>query len=122
MNPQDLLSRLKAEGTSASLKLRLDGTPPSPETLELVRQHRADLLGVLADSQSIPRLPWQLERLLSAAASDVLPKGMQHVQGLGLVIDLGTYTLACAAAYLTGDRDEALRRLWYVHRAWQGTN
>jgi hypothetical protein len=36
--------------------------------------------------------------------------------------DLGRYTLAWAAAYLTGDRDEALARLWAVHRAWQGVN
>jgi predicted metallopeptidase len=38
------------------------------------------------------------------------------------VHDLNRYTMAWAAAYLTGDRDEALARLWAVHRAWQGLN
>lgn len=48
MTPKDLLGRLEAEGTSASLKLRLDGTPPSPETLELLRAHRDDLILFMA--------------------------------------------------------------------------
>ena len=68
---------------------------------------------------TLPRLPWQLERLLAAAASDVLPQGMTYLES-GLVFDLQKYVLAGAGAYLIGDRDEALKRLWQAHRAWQG--
>ena len=84
----------------------------------------ASIQGVAIPSgpDTIPRLPWQLERLLSAANSGQLPQGKQYVQGLGLVFDLGTFTLACAASYLVGDRDAALERLWQVHRSWQGVN
>ncbi len=64
----------------------------------------------------MPRLPWQLERLVRAASSDLLEAEVRGVP------DVGRYTLAWAASYLTGDRDEALARLWAVHRAWQGVN
>ncbi|MDQ3398470.1 MAG: hypothetical protein M3511_12025 [Deinococcota bacterium] len=61
---------------------------------------------------SVPRLPWQLERLISAASSGCLEATVPGVP------DVGRYTLAWAASYLTSDRDEALRRLWEVHKAW----
>lgn len=64
-------------------------------------------------------LPWQLERLVSAASSDQLPKGTVTLSA-GLVPDLNRYTLGWAASYLVGDRDEALSRLWQVRRVWQG--
>lgn len=48
MTPRDLLARLAAEGTTVQLKLRLEGAPPSPETFELVKQHRGSLLVHLA--------------------------------------------------------------------------
>lgn len=68
---------------------------------------------------TLPRLPWQLERLVSAASSDALPKGTVSLSA-GLVPDLSSYVLAWAAAYLTGDTTEPLRRLWEAHRAWNG--
>jgi hypothetical protein len=70
---------------------------------------------------SLPCLPWQLEALLRAAASDALPKATVTLPA-GLVPDLSRYTLAWAASYLTGDRDEALVRLWEAQRAWKGVN
>lgn len=120
MSPQELLKRLQAEGTSPSLKLRLDGAPPSPETLELVKAHKSDLLRALAEPQGVPRLPWQLERLVSAACSDALPKGMTALVS-GNVPDLAAYVLACASSYLVGtsDRNTALTKLWAAHQAWQ---
>lgn len=70
-------------------------------------------------ADALPRLPWQLECLVRAASSDLLPEGSAMLK-LGLVTDPNRYTLAWAAAYLTGDRDEALSRLWQVRRVWQG--
>lgn len=67
----------------------------------------------------LPRLPWQLERLVSAASSDLLPKEPVMLPS-GLVPDLNRYALAWAVTYLVGDRQEALSRLWQVRRAWQG--
>ncbi len=65
---------------------------------------------------TLPQLPWQLERLLSAASSNVLTVDLPGVP------DAGRYTLAWGCSYLTGDRDESLSRLWAVYRAWQGVN
>lgn len=118
MNVQDLLTRLKAEGLSPSLKLRLEGdAEPSAETLELVRHHKADLLSALIGVQGIPRLPWQLERLICAAGSNQLPKDPVMLTA-GLITDMNRYTLACASAYLMGDRGVALQRLWELRRVW----
>lgn len=68
---------------------------------------------------TLPRLPWQLEALLRAASSDLLPKETVTLPA-GLVPDLNRYTLAWGCSYLTGDRNEALRRLWQAHGVWQG--
>lgn len=67
------------------------------------------------ETDTLPRLPWQLERLLSAAASNVLTVELPGVP------DVPRYALAWGCAYLTGDRSEALSRLWQVYRAWQST-
>lgn len=72
-------------------------------------------------SDTLPRLPWQLERLISAACADVLPQGTVTL-GSGLVPDLGRYVLGLGCTYLTGDGTEAERRIWEVYRAWQGVN
>lgn len=117
MSPVDLLTRLEAEGVRPALKLKLEGSAqPSSETLALIRSHRDVLVHHLSAPDTLPRLPWQLERLLSAAGSDTLTVSLPGVP------DAPRYTLAWGAAYLTGDRDEALRRLWGVYRAWQGVN
>lgn len=68
---------------------------------------------------TVPRLPWQLERLVSAAACNQLPKDPVMLVS-GLVPNLNRYTLGWAAAYLVSDRQEALSRLWQVRRVWQG--
>jgi hypothetical protein len=67
-------------------------------------------------SGTLPCLPWQLERLLSAASSNVLTADLPGVP------DPSAYTLAWGCAYLTGDRSEAEHRLWQVYRAWKGSN
>lgn len=82
----------------------------------VMKEHKADIIAAL----SIPRLPWQLERLVSAATNDQLPKGMVKLEA-GLVSDLNTYVLAWSASYLLGGSDEALTRLWQARKAWQGT-
>jgi hypothetical protein len=61
----------------------------------------------------IPSLPWQLAGLLRAAGSKQLTISLKGVP------DVCLYTLAWGVAYLVGDRDEALARLWQVYMAWQ---
>ena len=76
---------------------------------------------VAPTAETAPRLPWQLERLISAACADVLPQNTVTLPS-GLVPDLGRYVLGWGCSYLTGDRVEAERRLWEVYRIWQGVN
>ena len=48
MTPRQLLARLKAEGATATLKLRVEGTPPSTDTLAALRANREALVDYLA--------------------------------------------------------------------------
>lgn len=109
-----LLSTLEAQGFNLSVEQgRLKIAPASkltPELREALQTNRDDVIACL----TVPRLPWQLERLVNAAASDSL-KGVT----LPGIHDEVRYTLAWTTSYLVGDRDEALRRLWQVYRAWQ---
>lgn len=66
---------------------------------------------------AVPGLPWQLERLIRAASLDDPLR--VDVRG---VLDPNRYVMAWGCAYLTGDRDEAVRRLWLAYRAWQVAN
>ena len=111
---------LELRGVILTPKLTYRSAAPlDAETLDLLRAHKADLLKDLIAPDTLPRLPWQLERLVSAASSDLLPKEPVMLPS-GLVPDLNRYALAWAASYLIGDRQEALSRLWQVRRAWQG--
>lgn len=92
--------------------------PLDAETLELLRTHKAELLRDLTAADTVPRLPWQLEALLRAASSDLLPKDPLMLPS-GLVPNMNRHTLARAASYLVSDRQQALSRLWQVRRAWQ---
>ena len=122
MNAPDLLQRLRQRGVKLELKLRVTAdAEPKPDTLELIKENRVDLIKALSGADmpkeggAIPRLPWQLERLIAAAS-----EGALHNVELQGVPDVNLYTKGWALAYLTSDRDEALRRLWEVYRAWQG--
>lgn len=66
-------------------------------------------------------LPWQLERLISAACADALSQGTVKLTS-GIVPDLKLYVLGWGCSYFISDRTEAERRLWEAHRAWQSTN
>lgn len=93
-------------------KVRVKGVSKLPAPLiEKIKERRDDVLAVL----TLPRLPWQLERLLTAASSHALSFTMPGIP------DANRYTAAWACAYLAGDRDEALKRLWQVYEAWQGS-
>lgn len=110
---------LELRGVILTPKLTFKSTAPlDAETLELLRTHKAELLRDLTAADTVPRLPWQLDRLISAASSDLLPKDPLMLPS-GLITDPNRYTLALAASYLTGDRQAALSRLWQVRRAWQ---
>jgi hypothetical protein len=117
-----LLRELEERGVTLEPKLTFrSDVPLDPETLSTLKARKAELLRDLAAPDSVPRLPWQLERLLAAASGGGLPAGTVTLEA-GLVTDLNSYTLAWGAAYLVGDQAEALRRLWQAHRAWQGVN
>ena len=70
-------------------------------------------------ARAVPRLSWELERLISAASNGSLPTGMQRLEN-GIVADFERYVLSWAAAYLTGATNDATTRLWEAWRTWQG--
>lgn len=72
-----------------------------------------------APLDTIPRLPWQLERLVNAASSGLLPDGAVQLPE-SLTSDLNSYVLTWSATYLTtSDREHCLSRLWAAYRAWR---
>jgi TubC N-terminal docking domain len=89
---------------------------PDLELLSLVIQHKSEIVKLLERDTMLPRLPWQLERLVEAACSGAL---VVNVHG---VPDTARYVMAWAATYMvSSQRDEPLRRLWEVYQAWQTT-
>jgi hypothetical protein len=117
MTAAQLLAELRARGielepADGGLRVRA-AAPPEPELREAIRRHKAELLALLAPRRdTIPRLPWQLERLLRAASSNVLEVSIKGVP------DPARYVMAWGCAYLTGECDESVQRLWQVYRAW----
>jgi hypothetical protein len=80
-------------------------------------QNGQNLPGELSPG-SLERLPWQLENLIRAASSDALPTSAKLETGI--VPDLNRYVMAGACGVLTGNREEALSRLWAVWQVWRG--
>jgi TubC N-terminal docking domain len=109
-----ILLDLHSKGIEVSLrgdKLRLEPKDAlTPDVLATVKEHKASLMAHL----SVPRLPWQLERLVTAPASGVLNVYLAGVP------DPSRYVTAWALTYFTSNqRDEALKRLWEVYNLWQ---
>lgn len=98
-------------------KVRVKGVSKLPPPLvEKIKERRDDILALLTSSlpsNTLEPLPWQLQRLLNAASSGVLNVS------IGGVGDSTRYAMAWGCAYLVGDKDEALKRLWEVYRVWQ---
>ena len=99
-----------------------------PELLEAVRTHKPRFLQILGKPETpsteltarvLPRLPWELERLVSAAGNATLPDGSIYTPK-GIITNLNLYVLAWAAAYLTGATEDARTHLWEAWYAWQG--
>ncbi len=92
--------------------------PDDGQLFELFESKVGDILSEKT-AETLPRLPWQLERLISAACTDdVLPETV--MLSSGLVTDLGRYVRAWGCTYLVSDRQEAARRLWEVYGLWKG--
>lgn len=92
-----------------SVRIRGVSRLPSP-LLEQLKERRDDVLAVL----TVPRLPWQLERLVTAATSGALTLTVAGIP------DTARYTSAWAATYLvSSQQDEALKRLWEIYKLWQ---
>ena len=112
-----LIAELTKHGVSVSIsgdKLKLSGTQAPPAgLLELFHKHKDALRAHLKDEGKVPRLPWQLERLIRATCQGEVKVNVPGVH------DINRYTLAWVAEYLCGDRSEALNRLWEVHNVWQ---
>ena len=108
-----VLAELNKYGVSVSVngdKLKLHSTQaPPPALLELLKNNKDAVLTYLSGTKTIPRLPWQLERLIASASQNSL--AVKH-QG---VLNPNAYTLNWAAAYLYSDRSEALQRLWEIY-------
>lgn len=110
---QNLITEVQKHGATIFAdagKVRIKGASKLPTLLvDKIKERRDDVLAVL----TVPRLPWQLERLVSASSSNALTFTISGIP------DANRYTAAWACAYLTGDKEEALRRLWEVYEAWQ---
>lgn len=116
-----LREKLEQKGVTLTPKLTYQSAAPlDAETLTLLKTYKDDLLRDLTAPDALPRLPRQLERLVSAACADVLPETV--MLSSGFVNDLNRYVLGWGCSYLIGDRTEAERRLWEAHRVWQGVN
>lgn len=109
---------------AAGLELWLEGErlryrspqQPDPELLNLVIQHKPEIVKVLESKTMLPRLPWQLERLVNAASNHLLTFTLSGIP------DVNRYVQAWACSYLaSSQRDEALKRLWEVYALWQQT-
>ena len=110
MNPSELLTLCQKQGIKLELKdsqLVARGKLNS-DLKEMLKANRDPLRFHLLSQQTIPRLPWQLERLVMAASHNLLTFSIKGV------INQNHYVMAWACAYLAGDRQEALKRLWAV--------
>lgn len=113
MSPDRLVASLASKGVELEPKLRYRAPGPlSEDALESLHVNKQDLLRHMILRESIPRLPWQLEGLLRAASDNQLRIQIQGVP------DPGRYVVAWGCAYLLGDREQALERLWRVYREW----
>jgi hypothetical protein len=118
MNAREVIKFVEAAG----MELYLDGerlryrspSQPDLQILNLIVENKQDIIKALESKTMVPRLPWQLERLIEAAINNTL-----HIQVRG-VPDPSRYVQAWACSYLvSSQRDEALRRLWEVYEQWQ---
>lgn len=118
--PQATMKAKRGKSSSAYLPNSVDKTdktlePPSSVSFvnSFPKENGAgnDLIETLPNT--LARLPWQLERLVHAASSNVLELELRGVP------DPNRYVLGWAAVYLTGDQEAALSRLWQVRYAWQ---
>jgi hypothetical protein len=114
-----LLDELSQKGIRLAPKLsfEMDRGELDVETLALLQANKPDLLRALAAPDAIPPLPWELVRLLKAAGSTEFKADLRQK-----VDNIQAYTLSWGCAYVTGDREHALRRLWEVYEAWQEVN
>lgn len=106
-NVPDDSNTLYGEASGKHLTLPDTSNPPSAG---LEPRYQGIKLPPCADT--IPRLPFALERLVSAASSDQLT-------GFSFdgVLDINSYVRAWAYAYLVGDQQHALDRLNQVQTA-----
>jgi hypothetical protein len=117
MTAQELIKQLNSTG----MQLYLDGEQlkyrspkePDPNLLNLIRENKLDLIQLLQKQTTIPRLPWQLERLIAAACSGVL---VLDIRGIP---DTKRYVQAWGCEYLVGDKAESQKRLWEIYAHWQ---
>jgi TubC N-terminal docking domain len=112
-NVHQLIHSLQSRGITLTVKDESVILKPkesvTPEIVATVRERKAEIIARL----SVPRLPWQIERLLRAASDGVLNVSLRGVP------DATRYVMAWAVSYIIGDREEALRRLWAVYGQWE---
>lgn len=128
------VTRLGGRVTLEAGKLKARVPADRPDLLETLKANRDAVLEHLANTQakrpepqdvgtpaknspgSLESLPWQIEQLIRAASSDLLPSSA--ILETGIVSDLNRYVLAWGCAYLLRSPD-ALGQLWATYSAWQ---
>lgn len=106
MSPEKIIFTLQHQGIKLETKLRFKAeTPLTLEQTQILQNHKDLLLCHLIKRDSIPRLPFKLERLVSAATNNQLNFYARDIP------DLNSFVIAWACAYLVGDQQEAINRL-----------
>ncbi len=84
MSPADLLKTLEAEGVGVSLNLKLEAdTKPSDDTRALIREHRDDLITLLA-SRHLSGADYYLKITTSSGKAYVMAKPHHLKEAVGL--------------------------------------
>jgi hypothetical protein len=126
------LSRVRRQKQGARAQQKTE-VPPVTLQAQLKKSTRVDKESVdfpgdgqiqpdkdLRRPKSFEPLPWQLERLIAAASSTLLPHGVVLLAPGQFVADLNAYVTAWALTYYRGgDREHALKCLWQAHAAWR---
>ena len=114
MSAEALDRMLRERGVRLEAKLRYQASEPlDDDVVQLIAAHKGELIRHLALADAVPPLPWQLDRLVRAASSGVLDVTLDGVP------DPPRHVMGWACAYLLGEREHALERLWQAYQAWE---
>ncbi len=115
--PLDRIDRITLVSNSVNSVKPVSGESSEKNNQGIEASEKKKGIEIAGRGNSLPGLPFALERLVSAASSNLLA-GFTF-DG---VPDINRYVMAWACCYLVGDRDEALNRLRQVQIAREASS